>query len=203
MEKCGEKQHVKIRKNKLENHKIFCSQNQPNIFKEVYSWLVPFILMNMWQICFYPLFRFSDNQDWQGIGKAMPLLLGLPPVWHFVPWNTVIEIPAFHCHCCNASHCNHGLKCFSSSLGAITSSWRLKLTRSLSVKEKVPDLALSNKRTFLIRNLKKIMMWCFRTCKRYQTMPVLGPCIAQALRFRKQHAPALSFVLWSLLLSLL
>lgn len=63
---------MKIRNNKLEKHKIFCSQNQPNIFK-VYTWFVPFILMNMRQICFYP-FRFSDNLGlggyWKGYAPA-------------------------------------------------------------------------------------------------------------------------------------
>lgn len=159
--------------------------------------------MNMWEISFYPLFRFSDNQDWEGTGKGMLLLLGLPPVWHFMPWNTKIEIPAFHCQCCNASNLNHGLKCFSIFLGAISNSRRCKHSRSLSVKEKVPDLILANKTTFKIRNLKKIMMWHFRTCKRFQALPVLGPCIAQALRFRKYHAAALGVVVWSPLLSLL
>lgn len=62
------------------------------------------------------------------------------------------------------------LKQFGFLLGAITNSWRCKLARSSVLKEKEPDftsLSPLADRTFLLRNLKKILAWHLLRCNKY------------------------------------
>lgn len=77
---------MKMRNNKLEKYHFFFPQNQTNIFKEIHTWFVPFILKNMWQIHFYPPFRVSGMSDWNHI---------LLRDWYMLSWTRPYVFPGY------------------------------------------------------------------------------------------------------------